>query len=99
MGIAVRQTPRPGLTQHSSQGHYSLGEAQVHHSLKICSFRVEVSPNVSLSNNAVSMRPLPFASLVTTAIDVVFQRMAVPTPYRSSEPHPDFPDAVLVMAR
>ncbi len=32
------------------------------------------------------MRPLPFASLVTTAIDVVFQRMAVPTPYRSSEP-------------
>ncbi len=32
------------------------------------------------------MRPLAFASLVTTAIYVVFQRMAVPTPYRSSEP-------------
>ncbi len=32
------------------------------------------------------MRPLAFASLVTTAIYVVFQRIVVPTPYRSSEP-------------
>ncbi len=41
---------------------------------------------MSLRNSALSMRQLPFASLVTTAIDVVSQRMAVPTPYRSSEP-------------
>ena len=54
--------------------------------LKICSFRVEVSPNLSLRNSALSMRQLPFASLVSTAIYVVFQRMAVPTPYQSSEP-------------
>ncbi len=55
-----------------------MDEAQVHDSLKICSFRVEVSPNLSLRNSALSMRQLPFASLVATAIDVVFQRMAVP---------------------
>ncbi len=41
---------------------------------------------MSLRNSALSMRPLAFASLVTTAIYVVFQRMAVPTPYRSSQP-------------
>ncbi len=63
-----------------------MDEAHVHDSLQICSFRVEVSPNLSLRNSALSMRPLAFASLVTTAIYVVFQRMAVPTPYRSSEP-------------
>ena len=75
-----------GLTQRFSQEHYSLDEAQVHHSLQTCSFRVKVSPNLSLRISPLSMRPLAFSSLVTTAIYVIFQGMAVPTPYRSTEP-------------